>query len=160
MRENRVIKIGDDQSDLLNNFLWYTSDTAPGSSGCPRLTITGRSLRFIIRVFLKKKDNGVTKYRLISGDWVTEDVFNNTPDEKRKYIANEGIRISRIIADITHQQTAAGAAGASRLIQTFLDDLNGVETFPGTQPNVSVNGPAIRFDKFICVFSSYTWNSR
>ncbi|MER3477440.1 MAG: hypothetical protein C4287_14275, partial [Leptolyngbya sp. ERB_1_2] len=37
IRENKVLKIGDDQDALQDNFLWYASDTAPGSSGSPVL---------------------------------------------------------------------------------------------------------------------------
>lgn len=37
IRENRVVKIGDPQHAQLAPWLWYTSDTAPGSSGTPVL---------------------------------------------------------------------------------------------------------------------------
>ena len=37
IRENKVLKIGDRQDALMDSFIWYASDTAPGSSGSPAL---------------------------------------------------------------------------------------------------------------------------
>jgi Trypsin-like peptidase domain len=37
IRENQVLQIGDEQDDVKDNFLWYASDTDPGSSGSPVL---------------------------------------------------------------------------------------------------------------------------
>lgn len=139
-RENKVIKLGDRSDADLDKFMWYVSDTAPGSSGAPAFNDNWQVVALHHRgVPRTKQENGTTLYALNSGEWVIKEVFEKTPEDKTNWIANEGVRISKIIADIVQQNTAAGNL-RSQFIQDFLDDANGIRFFEGTIPRASVNG--------------------
>lgn len=145
VRENEVLKIGDNADIVLDNFIWYASDTAPGSSGAPAFNenwqVVALHHRGVPRTI---QDNGRTLYQLSDNRWVTREVFEVTPDDKANWIANEGVRVSKIVASIIKQHSTMNTL-ASPLVQEFLDDVNGIRIFEGTTPRASVNGPRFEF---------------
>jgi V8-like Glu-specific endopeptidase len=89
-RENRLI-------DVADAFLTYQTDTAPGSSGSPiyndRWEVVG-----IHHSGVAAKDSSHRTLAIDGSVWTPE-----MGEDRVKWIANEGIRISRIIADIRAQ---------------------------------------------------------
>jgi endonuclease G len=141
IRENKVIKIGDKVDVERDNLLWYASDTAQGSSGAPVLNDSWQVVALHSRgVPETRENNGATEYQLVTGEWVPKEDAEQLPDDRLKWIANEGIRISRIIARIAEKHTAQGSV-QSPLVHDLLDDAGGVRTFAGTLPKESVVGP-------------------
>ena len=89
IRENQCV---DDSNE---NFLWYMSDTAPGSSGAPVFNDSFQVAALHHSGRAKKKGE---KYLLRNGQLV--DSIQDVDDSLVEWIANEGIRISRICAVI------------------------------------------------------------
>src|SRR5215212_6593726 len=97
IRENQVVKIGDDDP-ARDNLLWYYSDTAPGSSGAPVFNDSWQVVAVHHRgVPVRREQNGIVEWQVTTGAWVPEAVAELLPDDKIKWIANEGVRISRVI---------------------------------------------------------------
>jgi endonuclease G len=144
VRENEVIKIGDQSNPQLDNFLWYASDTAPGSSGSPAFNDNWQVVAIHHRSVpvSRKRDDGTIEFQLITDEWVSEKDAEQQRDTRIKWIANEGVRTSRIIAKI-EEIYASQNSTSSGLVQDFLDDAKGVRVFPGTKPRESVVAPAI-----------------
>jgi endonuclease G len=97
IRENQIV-------DLLENFLHYETDTAPGSSGSPVFNDQWEVVCL--------HHSGVPAMR--DGKYLTVDDRIWTPDmgeQRIKWIANEGVRVSRITRDI--KARAAGTAAVS-----------------------------------------------
>ena len=87
IRENQLIK-------TLDNFLWYATDTAPGSSGSAVFNDTWQIVAL--------HHSGVTATNA-QGQTLTIDgkvADDTTPDSRIKWIANEGVRISSIAAEL------------------------------------------------------------
>lgn len=102
VRENRLIKYADDT-------VWYQTDTVAGSSGSPVFN------NFWQVVALHH--SGVPK-KNARGDWLTIDgkVWDPSMDEtKIKWMANEGIRVSRIVEHL--QQHEAVNTGAKAVLR-------------------------------------------
>ena len=90
VRENQLLRLDE-------NTLWYASDTLGGSSGSP---VFNSSWQVVALHHL-----GVPK-KNAEGHWLTVDgeVWDESMDESRvQWIANEGIRISRIVAHLTEK---------------------------------------------------------
>lgn len=90
LRENELI-------DVLDNFLHYQTDTAPGSSGSPVFNDQWEVVSI--------HHSGVPKTDA-RGNFMTKDgrIWNPSMGEEQiDWIANEGVRISRIIKDIKNQ---------------------------------------------------------
>jgi endonuclease G, mitochondrial len=96
IRENRLV-------DLLENFLHYETDTAPGSSGSPvfndQWEIVG-----LHHSGVPKKDGEGRKLAVTGELWAPE-----MGEHRIDWIANEGVRISRIIKHVKAQVLGAEA---------------------------------------------------
>lgn len=140
VRENKVLKIGDDQDALKDNFLWYASDTAPGSSGSPALNDNWQVVAVHHKSVVESRMHGnVEEVQLTSGEWVPRAEAEKLSETKIKWIANEGVRTSRIIDRINQIEAQQNS---SPLVQAFLEDAKGIRVFPGTDPRISVVVPA------------------
>ena len=138
LRENRVVKIGDAVGTSADNFIWYVSDTAPGSSGAPAFNdqwqVVGVHHRGVPETRIEE---GVVQVQMTDGTWLPKEQMSRTIDSKIAWIANEGVRISRIVVRIGQMQNDA-ATVKSPLVTDFLDDANGIRSYPGTPPRESI----------------------
>lgn len=101
IRENKVLKIGDDQDALQDNFLWYASDTAPGSSGSPVLNDNWQVVALHHKSVVESRtQNGVEEVQLSSGEWVSREEAEKLSEDKIKWVANEGIRTIAILNEL------------------------------------------------------------
>ncbi|NJM74285.1 MAG: hypothetical protein HC862_31865 [Scytonema sp. RU_4_4] len=138
IRENKVLKIGDNQDVLKNNFLWYASDTAPGSSGSPALNDNWQVVAIHHKSVVESRiREGVEEIQLTNGEWVAKEEAENLSENKIKWIANQGVRTSKILEQVNKIQTQQDGS-ASQLVQAFLEDAKGIRIFPGTTPRESV----------------------
>jgi len=87
LRENQLLKID-------NHTLWYRTDTAPGSSGSPVFNDVWQVVALHHSGVPEKDANG--NYLTLDGK-PYEGPLN---ESKIKWIANEGIRVSRIVASL------------------------------------------------------------
>ncbi|MBB3979357.1 endonuclease G [Rhizobium azooxidifex] len=144
LRENKFVKYGDEADPERDNFLWYSSDTANGSSGAAVFTDAWQVVCL--------HHAGVPDRRIVDGEerWLLSDkketaparVAINLPVEKVHWLANEGVRISRLIAD-AKQQTAASGFARSTLLDDLIADATGVKPFAGTAAGESIIGPPL-----------------
>lgn len=107
VRENQLLKIE-------TNFLWYMTDTAPGSSGSPVFNDQWQIVAL--------HHSGVPA-KDAQGNWLTIDgkIWDSSMDESRiKWVANEGVRISRIVNKVE------SASGAHPLVRQFLDRIKAI----------------------------------
>ena len=97
LRENQVI-------DVLDDFLHYRTDTSPGSSGSPVFNDQWEIVALHHSGIPKKDSSG----RILTRDgkvWVS-----SMGDHQIDWIANEGVRISRILKYLEGLSLAAGQA--------------------------------------------------
>ncbi|WP_018240699.1 DNA/RNA non-specific endonuclease [Ensifer sp. BR816] len=143
LRENKFVKYGDDADPERDNFLWYSSDTANGSSGAAVFTDAWQVVCL--------HHAGVPDRSMIDGEehWALTDkttaparIAINLPVEKVKWLANEGVRISKLIADV-QQRTAVPGFARSTLVDDLIADATGVKPFAGTAPAESIIGPPL-----------------
>ena len=87
VRENELVKI-------LDQFLWYRSDTAPGSSGAPAFNDSFQVVALHHSGAARKDDAG--RYLLKDGSSVAS--LDGVDDSKIDWVANEGLRISVLCA--------------------------------------------------------------
>jgi endonuclease G len=138
IRENKVLQIGDDQDALKDNFLWYASDTAPGSSGSPVLNDNWQVVAVHHKSVVESRTrNGVEEIQLTSGEWISREAAEKLSENQIKWVANQGIRTSRILDRISKAQVQQNGSAAD-LVQAFLEDAKGIRVFPGTTPRQSV----------------------
>ncbi|MGE2731259.1 endonuclease [Mycolicibacterium vaccae] len=100
LRENKLV-------DVLDLFLHYETDTAPGSSGSPVFNDQWEVVAL--------HHSGVPK-RDANGDYVADDGSRWTPamgEGRLQWIANEGVRISRVLAALQRAPLSAQAAQLS-----------------------------------------------
>jgi len=143
IRENRLIKKGDAESAERDNFLWYASDTAPGSSGAPAFNDSWQVVAVHHSGVPEARDrDGRVEYQLVSGEWVDRELAMRLPDDQVRWIANEGVRVSKIVARLGELHADQGAGGSS-LVADLLDDASGARPFPGTIPRESIVSPAL-----------------
>lgn len=141
IRENKVLKIGDSHDILKDNFLWYASDTAPGSSGSPALNDNWQVVAIHHKSVTQTRINEeVEEIQLTNGDWVPKEEAEKLSESQIKWIANQGVRTSKILEQINKIQTQQGNS-ASSLVQAFLEDAKGIRVFSGTIPRESVVTP-------------------
>ncbi len=117
LRENRLV-------DLLPDFLHYETDTSPGSSGSPVFNDAWEVVALHHSGVPRTDAQGRTLRRdgqpLQPGD----------PDSDIDWIANEGVRVSRILNDLRTRADAADSALVA-------------EVLSGHRPPVSVSAPAM-----------------
>ncbi|SEI63269.1 Endonuclease I [Deinococcus reticulitermitis] len=97
LRENRLV-------DLLPDFLHYETDTAPGSSGSPVFNDAWEVVALHHSGVPRKDAQGRTLRR--DG----QPVQPGDPDTLIDWIANEGVRVSRIVADLRAQAEGISSA--------------------------------------------------
>ena len=90
IRENQFVK-------MLPNWIWYKSDTAPGSSGAPVFNDQWQVVALHHSGVPKKNEAG----EIIDKNGEVIDIEDEEVDESRViWIANEGIRISVLLKDV------------------------------------------------------------
>lgn len=143
LRENKLVKYGDAEDLDRDNFLWYSSDTAPGSSGAP---VCSDAWQVICLHHAGVPDrvmvDGVEHWRLADKTTLPAALAQHLPTEKVHWLANEGVRISRIIADVEHQAAQPGFVRRP-LIDDLIQDANGTKPFAGTVAGQSIVGPPL-----------------
>ena len=143
VRENKVLKIGDAARAALDNWIWYASDTAPGSSGAPAFNDSWQVVALHRRgVPESRTRDGGEEYRLVTGKWVAREEAEALADDLVHWVANEGVRVSKVVARATELLAAQGEARPA-LAQAWLDDANGTRPFPDAPPRESVIGPPL-----------------
>ncbi|HEV7333085.1 MAG TPA: DNA/RNA non-specific endonuclease [Flavisolibacter sp.] len=153
LRENKVVKIGDDQpATFKDNFIWYASDTAKGSSGSPTFNDNWQVVAMHhkgVRSTRLNESTGLIEVELMNGTWITEEEAKLVEEEKLRYIANEGIRISSVVRETVKKFNDLAPEGKIRYaaLKEFIDDATGVRPFPGTAVKESINVPARVFEK-------------
>lgn len=111
MRENRLV-------DLLENFLHYETDTAGGSSGAPVFN-DGWEVVGLHRSGVPRRDPQGRKLAIGGGLWAPE-----MGEHRIDWIANEGVRISRIVKHVKAQELEPEAA---RLREEMFESPQGSE---------------------------------
>jgi V8-like Glu-specific endopeptidase len=109
IRENQVI-------DVLDDFLHYRTDTSPGSSGSPVFNDQWEIVALHHSGIPKKDSSG----RILTRDgkvWVS-----SMGDHQIDWVANEGVRISRILK---HLEGLSLAAGQAALRKELLESAKG-----------------------------------
>ena len=81
--------------------------------------------------------NGVEEIQLIDGNWVSKREAERFAESQIRWIANEGVRTSKILDRVSEIQSQQGSS-ASGLVQAFLEDAKNIRWFPGTIPRESV----------------------
>jgi len=118
LRDNLLI-------DILDDYVHYETDTLRGSSGSPVFNDQWEIVALHHSGVARKKDG-----RILKKDGTPADKF--TPDSNIDWIANEGVRISRITNSLKGEE--AQSAEGKRLLRDMLD--------PSIQPPESTTLPA------------------
>ena len=137
IRENQLI----DHND--NDYLWYRTDTAPGSSGSPVFNDQWQLVALHHSGVPETDANG--NYKKKDGTVYPKDVTNIDMDDI-VWKANEGIRISRIVAQLQQNKpndplvktilvNAAQAANRVPSPAVPMDIPNETKTIPSLKPN-------------------------
>jgi endonuclease G, mitochondrial len=104
IRENRLV-------DILPDFLHYVTDTQPGSSGCPVFNDQWDVVALHHSGVPDIDENG--NYLSIDGT-----IWNEGMDEdKISWVANEGVRISKIIEDLKKNQNTLSTTSPELLTE-------------------------------------------
>ncbi|TAK64644.1 DNA/RNA non-specific endonuclease [Methylobacter sp.] len=142
IRENKVIQIGDGHAEFRQDFLWYASDTAPGSSGSPTFNDNWQVVAVHHSgVPVARTKNGAIQYQRTTGEWVSEEVASHLPEDLLRWEANEGIRVSSILSNIRAQQK--NAPNPPLLVKALLDDIDGIRPLAGRNEKISIVSPAL-----------------
>jgi endonuclease G len=141
IRENKVLQIGGDEAEFEPDYLWYASDTAPGSSGSPAFNDNWQVVAVHHRgVPVTRTTDGAIEYQRTSGEWVSAEEARDLPEDLLRWEANEGVRVSSIVAHIREQQKKATAP--SPLVKDLLDDIDGIRPLSGRSDRISIVTPA------------------
>ena len=126
IRENQLTKI-------LDQFLWYQSDTAPGSSGAPALNDSFQVVA-LHHSGAPRRDNGL--YVLRDGSKVAS--LDGVDDSKVDWVANEGLRIS-VLCSFLRANLHPGNPFADQLFQAMQegDVISSVLSGKVSAPSVS-----------------------
>lgn len=84
----------------ISDFCWYSSDTEPGSSGAPVFNNRWEIVAIHHCGIPKPKDDETDTYVAVGGGTLTREEVDANP-ERAVWIANEGIRASRIVGAIS-----------------------------------------------------------
>ncbi len=140
IRENKVLQIGAAPGGFEQDFLWYASDTAPGSSGAPAFNDGWQVVAVHHRGVPVTQNNGdAIQYQRSSGEWISKEEAEKLPDDLLRWEANEGVRVSSILADIRVQQQAPDKGFA--LVKDLLDDADKIRPLLGRTDRVSIVSP-------------------
>jgi endonuclease G len=143
LRENKIVKYGDETDPARDNFLWYSSDTAPGASGAPVVTDAWQTICLHHSgVPDRRTVNGTEHWVLVDGTMAPAEIAIHLPAEKVHWLANEGVRISKLIGDL-EEQAKPGSPTRSPLIDALIADATGARAFIGTTPGQSIVGPPL-----------------
>jgi len=121
LRENQII-------DMLENFIHYHTDTAPGSSGSPLFNDQWEVVGLHHSGVPKRDDQGriLTRNNTL---WTTD-----MDDGTINWIANEGVRVSRVVKHIKNQSlTSLGHRLRDQMFEA-------VPTMAAQTPSMSVGG--------------------
>jgi len=143
IRENKVVKIGD-KDPKKDAFIWYMSDTAPGSSGAPVFNDDWQVIALHHSAVPASRGKGKKEeIQLLNGTWVPKEQLKLSDQDKIKYVGNEGIRISKVVADIVqqYQGTSKGVAN-TKFIKALIEDSEGIQTFPNVRTGTSIESVA------------------
>jgi S1-C subfamily serine protease len=124
LRENQIV-------DVLDNFLHYKTDTSPGSSGSPVFNDQWEVVA-LHHSGIPRKDS--------SGRMLTKDgkVWNKSMGEHQiHWIANEGVRVSRILK---HLQALSLSGGQAAMLKQLLDSEKGWRGDTSARELVAVGG--------------------
>src|SRR5215475_4855702 len=128
IRENRVV-------DILTNFVQYETDTAPGSSGSPVLNDQWEVVALHHSGVPKRDANG--NILAIDGS-----VWKPTMGDQRiKWVSNEGVRVSRIVAHIKAQPLSN--AVARQLRDTLFSTPGGEQQTARIPSSIFTNGQSV-----------------
>lgn len=145
IRENKVIKIGDENPDK-DIKIWYECDTAKGSSGAAVFNDQWQVVALHhSSVADSRNNNGTIEVKLVSGEWIPKN-DENEYEEDLSYIANEGIRTSRIVAYIkNHIGLPENQSANLSFLKEFLDDVLGVKsiTTSNTKESIVTTSPLL-----------------
>jgi endonuclease G, mitochondrial len=140
IRENKVLQIGAAPGGFAKDFLWYASDTAPGSSGAPAFNDGWQVVAVHHRgVPVTQNNGGAIEYQRSSGEWISQAEAEKLPDDLLRWEANEGVRVSSILADIRQQQQSPGKGFA--LVKDLLDDVDKIRPLSGRNEQGSIVSP-------------------
>ena len=125
LRENHVVK-------AMENFLWYVTDTAPGASGSPMFNDSWQVVA-LHHSGVPDKDSAGNILALDGQIWKPE-----MGEERIKWIANEGVRISSIVAELTK------SCGQHPLIKDAIPDGRVIEITPSAKRPSSGRVPGLQ----------------
>jgi endonuclease G len=108
IRENQLLKI-------LDQFLWYQSDTAPGSSGAPAFNDSFQVVA-LHHSGTPRRDEATGRYVLRDGSTVSS--IEGIDDSKIDWIANEGLRIS-VLCSYLHANLPSDKPFARQLFESM-----------------------------------------
>jgi endonuclease G, mitochondrial len=137
LRENRVLDLrtgGEANSEEIGPFIHYEADTEKGSSGSPVLNDQWDVVAL--------HHTGVPK-RDAQGNWLDKDNRiwreNEQPIDRIQWVANEGIRVSSLVAAVTGAQVKPEQRG---LLDGFLAAKPAPFASPPNAPKVAAPQPA------------------
>ncbi|MBB5233352.1 endonuclease [Deinococcus budaensis] len=129
LRENRLV-------DLLPDFLHYETDTAPGSSGSPVFNDAWEVVALHHSGVPRRDAQG----RLLRRGG--QPAQPGDPDTLLDWIANEGVRVSRIVEDLRRRPDAAGNALVAEVLAAHRPALAAPLTVaPAAQVSPAQGGP-------------------
>ncbi len=137
IRENQLVKI-------LDQFLWYKSDTAPGSSGAPALNDSFQVVA-LHHSGSPRRENGL--YVLRDGSKVAS--LDGVDDSQVDWVANEGLRIS-VLCSFLRANLPSDNPFADHLFQAMHggDVMSGIlsgnvsQAFPDQEVTAAPNAPS------------------
>ena len=148
IRENKVIKIGD-ENPTRDIKIWSECDTAKGSSGAAVFNDQWQVVALHhSSVADSRNNNGKVEVKLSNGNWVEkndEDIY----EEELCYVANEGIRTSRIVAYLkTFISVPENQNTNLFFLQEFLDDVLGVKSITTSNIKESIVSTDSNFESY------------
>ncbi len=131
--DNRLIDVLDD------GFLHYTTDTLPGSSGAPAFSQAWELVALHHSGVPEMRDGEIWSRH--GTHWDSE----NMDDNEVNWVANEGARVSAIVAQLakTRMPTAGQQALLDELLTTTIDPLESVASVSGETDTANIGGTEI-----------------
>lgn len=142
LRDNIVLQIGRPGTSQ-DDFLWYSTDTLSGMSGSPVFNDQWQVVALHHRGVAQwcDVDGQPVGYAHKDGRCLSEAQVQAGPfdDTDFTWIANEGVRISRIVEDLerVHAEDVRQQRPRS-LLREWLDDVRGRQSYPSTNPEATI----------------------